>query len=189
MWQREYPYPTGLVRKIRKYRVRTPAPGGRSPRHAREREVADRVEHLVAHELVGKARAFRVEDAVVADDQGVLERGSERIARIPQGRDVAHEAEGARAGDLAAERLWLYVDRQGLAADERVVELHLGLDPEAARVGTDFAEGIAHGDTYRLEHLDMAPRLIERLETDQVNRGHERRRAAVHDRRFWTVDF
>src|SRR5581483_12300061 len=38
---------------------------------ARKREVADRIERLVAHELVVIAQAFPVDDPVVADGDGV----------------------------------------------------------------------------------------------------------------------
>ena len=47
---------------------------------------------------------------------------------------------------------------------------------------------LAHGDPDGLEHADVAPRLIKRLETDEIDRGHEWRRAAVHDRRFRTIE-
>src|SRR3954471_6900623 len=90
---------------------------------AGQREVADGVQHLVTDEFVGEARALRIENAVVADDEGVLERGTQRITRVPQGRDVAHEAEGARARKLAAEYVGFQVDRQSLASDQRVIEL------------------------------------------------------------------
>src|SRR5262249_58218835 len=76
---------------------------------AGERQIADRVEDLVADELVREARALRIEDAVVGDDEGVFERRTEGVARIPQRSDVAHEAEGARARNLAPERIRSYV--------------------------------------------------------------------------------
>src|SRR5215471_2473516 len=161
---------------------------GREQGPARQREIADRVQDLVTDELVRKAQALRVEDAVVADDQRVLQRGAERVARIPQSGDIAHEAEGAGAGDLAAEAVGPQVERERLTPDQRVIELDFGFDAEAARIGPDFAVGIAQGNPYRLEHLDVAPRLLERLEPDLIDGGDERRRAAVHDRSFRPVD-
>jgi len=74
---------------------------GRQQRLAGQRQIADRIEHLVAHELVGKAQALRIEHAVFADHQRVVERGAEREARAPELGDVLHEAEGARARDVA----------------------------------------------------------------------------------------
>src|SRR5262249_53663450 len=120
---------------------------------AGQREVADGIEHLVAHEFVREARAFWIENAVVADHEGVLERGAERIARIPQCGHVAHEAEGARACDLAAENVGLDVDLHHLASDQSVIEFHLRLDAETARVWPDLAKGVAHCNPYRPEHL------------------------------------
>src|SRR5207253_7198306 len=133
-------------------------------------------------EFVREARALRIENAVVADDEGVLERGTQRVARIPQRRHIAHEAEGARARKLAAEHVGFQVDRQGLAPDQRVIERDLRLDAETARVGSQLSERIAYRDLHRLEHLDVAARLWERGNTGRVNGCNERRGAAVPDR-------
>src|SRR5215469_3847303 len=156
---------------------------------ARQRQIADRVQYFVANELVGETHALRVENAVVADDERVLERGAERVARVPQRGHIAHEAEGARARDVAAERFGLHVDRQRLTPDERVLELDLRLDAEAAGIGPYLSERISLGHPHRLEDPDMTPGLIERLETHRVDRRDKRGRAAVHDRRFGTIDF
>src|SRR5262249_20724140 len=156
---------------------------------ARQRQIADRVQHFVANELVGKTGTLGVEDPVVAHDQRILERGAERIARVPQRRHIAHETEGAGARDVATERFRLHVDRQRLTPDQRVLELNLRLDAEAARVGPYFPERVPPYHPHRLEHLDVAPGLIERLKTHRVDRRDKRGRAAVDDRRFGTIDF
>src|SRR4051795_389111 len=124
---------------------------------ARERQIADRVQDLVADEFVGETLAFRIEDAVIADNERVLERGAERIARVPQRGHVAHETEGTCARNFAPERVRFEVDRERLASDQGMVELDLRFNAEAARVGTQFAEGVAHRNLNRLEHLEVAP--------------------------------
>src|SRR5262249_38195479 len=156
---------------------------------ARQRQIADRVQHFVANELVGKTRTLGVEDPVVAHDQRVLERGAERIARVPQRRHIAHEAEGAGARDVATERFRRRVDRQRLTPDQRVLELDLRLDVEAARVGPYLSERVSPYNPHGLEDPDVAAGLIKRLKTDRVDRRDKRGRAAVHDRRFGTIDF
>src|ERR1700722_14794667 len=70
---------------------------------AREREIADRVERFVAHELIGVAEPFRVEDGVAIDGDRILERGAERIAGPSQSLHVADESESSGAGDIAPE--------------------------------------------------------------------------------------
>src|SRR5262249_25678486 len=137
---------------------------------AGERQIADRVEDLVADELVREARALRVEDAGVGDDEGVFERRTERVAPIPQRSDGADEGEGARARNLAPERIRSYVKGERLASDQRMVEFDLGLDAKAARVRSDLAESIAHGDPDRLENPDVAPGLRQRLDPDLIDR-------------------
>ena len=57
-----------------------------------------------------------------------------RIAGAPQLGDVAHEAEGAGAGNFAAERLRRQVEGDRLAADQRIVERDLDFEAEAARI-------------------------------------------------------
>src|SRR4029079_5198197 len=53
---------------------------------------------------------------------------------------------------------------------------------------TQFAEGVTHRNLNRLEHLKVALGLIEGHEADRIDGRDERRRAAVHDRRFRAVD-
>ena len=77
---------------------------------AGESQIADRVERLVAHELVGEAKPLAVDDAVVADGDSVLKRSAKGKTRRPEPLHVLHEAEGAGAGKLAAERARIDVD-------------------------------------------------------------------------------
>src|SRR5260370_42513324 len=42
-------------------------------RPSRQSEVANCIQHLMAHELVGETGTFRIEDAIVGYDEGVLE--------------------------------------------------------------------------------------------------------------------
>src|SRR5262245_42488510 len=74
----------------------------------RERQVAHGVQYLVANEFVRETRTLRVENAVVADYEGIFERRAECVARVPQARHIAQEAEGARTRNVA-ERFGLYV--------------------------------------------------------------------------------
>ena len=73
-------------------------------RVADERQVADRVENLVADELVLEAQRV-VQHAGLAEDDRVLERAAERQAVLPQHLDVLQERERARRRDLLDERL------------------------------------------------------------------------------------
>ncbi len=153
-----------------------------------QRQVADRIEHLVAHEFVGVTQAVRIEHAVLGHHQRIVERGAERIAGAPQLGDVLHEAEGARTRDLAAEIFRLDIERERLMADQRMVEVDLGLDAEAVLVGTQLAEGVAAADAHRLDHLDIAARQRTRGEAGLVDGVDEGSSAAVHDRHFRPVD-
>src|SRR5262249_60569735 len=69
------------------------------------------------------------------------------------------------------------------------LELDLRLDAEAARVGPYLSERVSPYHPHGLEDPDVAPGLIKRLKTDRVDRRDKRGRAAVHDRRFGTIDF
>src|SRR4029079_5822662 len=116
-------------------------------------KVADRVERFVTHELVGVAKAFAVDDAVVANLHGVVERGTERETRGPQTLHVLHKAEGARAGELAAERAGIEGDLDLLGADQRRVEIDFDVEVEAV-MRAEFAVGAGIFDRYPLQNLE-----------------------------------
>jgi len=50
---------------------------------AGKREIADGIERLVAHELVRIAETFAIDNAVVANGDGILERGAKRKTGSP----------------------------------------------------------------------------------------------------------
>src|SRR5439155_582037 len=71
---------------------------------AEQVEVPADVEDLVAHELVGEAER-RVHDALLAHQDAVVQPPAVGEAHLLELLDFLDEAEGARRGDLAAERL------------------------------------------------------------------------------------
>ena len=79
------------------------------------------------------------------------------------------------------------VDAEGLAADERIGEIDLDLDPRAV-IGAELGEGIAHLDPDRLLDPDVAAGLGKGLDAGLVDRIDESVGAAVHDRDFIAVD-
>ena len=74
--------------RLERHRVelmsRTIASVNADDRSARERQITDRIERLVAHELVAVAQTFRVEDGVAFDGDRILERGAQRKTGLPQ---------------------------------------------------------------------------------------------------------
>src|SRR5690242_317383 len=154
---------------------------------ARKGEVADRIERLVAHELVAITQAFAVDDAVVANGDGILQRGAEREASSPQPLHVLHEAERPSARELAAEGTGIYVDLDPLGADQGGVEVDLDIEVEAV-MGCKLAEGAILLDTDRLQYFQETARRFELGKADFVDRLDEARCAAVHDRHFAAID-
>ena len=70
-----------------------------------------------------------------------------------------------------------------------MIEFDFGFDAQAAQMRPQLAVAVALGDTHRLEHLDVAARRRQSDDAGLIDRGDERRGAAVHDRHFGTVDF
>ena len=93
--------------------------------------------------------------AVVADDHRILERRAQRVAGRPQPLDVPHEAEGARARDIAAEHVGIDVGLERLPADRRIVEVDLDLEAGAG-MRPELGPGRTVVDAHRLEHADVA---------------------------------
>ena len=56
---------------------------GADQRSASKRQIAERIDRLVADELVGETYAIRIEHAIFGDYDRILEGGAERIASIP----------------------------------------------------------------------------------------------------------
>ena len=79
------------------------------------------------------------------------------------------------------------VGGEALAADERIGEIDLDLDP-AAVVRLELGEAVAEFDPNRLLHLDVAAGFRERLDAGLVDRVDEGLGAAVHHRHFRPVD-
>src|ERR1700686_2267915 len=109
-------------------------------RRASERQVADGVDRLVAHELVGEPHTLRIEHAVFGDHDRILERGAERVTGFPELGDVAHETEGPGPRQIATEYRGFDIDVQHLPADYRMIEFDLGLNPQALGMRPQLAE-------------------------------------------------
>ena len=154
-------------------------------RVADEREVADRVEDLVADELVLEAQRV-VEDAGLAEDDRVVERAAERQAVLPQHLDVLEEREGARRRQLLGERFLGDAQRARLVPQQRVIVADAVGDLEVIRrVERDALVAARQRD--RPDDLQVLARRLQPLHARFVNQVDERRRAAVHDRHFRRV--
>src|SRR6202142_4778717 len=137
---------------------------------ARERQIADRIERLVAHELIGVAEPFRVEDGVAIDGDRILKRGAERSAPPPQGLNVADESERARAGDIAPESRRIKIEHPALAANRRRFEVDLDVEAEAAFGGGEFGKTALMSPGRRLDDLEIAARPALLDDANRVDR-------------------
>jgi len=114
-------------------------------REANQGEVADKVEGLVAAEFVGIAEGA-VHDAVLGEDDGVIQRAAADEAHGAERLDIGFEAEGAGAGKNLAERFGIYKNFDFLLADQWVGKINVatdaefvgGIDGDAAAVFDDF---------------------------------------------------
>ena len=69
-----------------------------------------------------------------------------------------------------------------------MIEADLGFNPEAARIGQYFPERVSDRNPDGLEYLDEAARCIEPLQTNLIDGRDKGRGAAIHNRRFGTVN-
>src|SRR5690606_23479280 len=67
---------------------------------ATQRQIANRIEQLVADEFVLIAQAARIEDAILMHRDGIIEARAERIAGLAQDLGIADEAKGAGARNI-----------------------------------------------------------------------------------------
>src|SRR5262245_26526071 len=157
-------------------------------RQPEQRQVAEQVEHLVAHELVGPAQPVAVQDAELVHHHGVVEVAPAGEAAPPERLHLAQEAEGAGAAQLALEAL--VVDHEVpelLAADRRMGEVDRVGDPQpAARLDAD--QPVAVADLERAAHAQRAARNALVEDAGRPDQEHERGGAAVHHRNLGAVD-
>ena len=154
-------------------------------RMADEGEIAHDVQDLVAHELVLEPQG--VQDARIADDDGVLERSAERQAALPQPLHFLQEAEGAGRGDVLGEALLGDPLGARLVLEQRMVEADGVADLEVIRRVNRNAL-VAGRDLHRLQDLQVLARRGELLDARFLQQVQERRAAAVHDRHFAVIE-
>ena len=142
----------------------------------------------MAHELIGVAEPFRVEDGVAIDGDRILERGAERIAGPPQGLNVADESERARAGDIAPESRRIKIEHPALAANRRRFEVDLDVEAEAAFGGEEFGKAALMIHAHRLDDLEIAARPALLDDANRIDRSDKVDGGAVHDRRLRPID-
>ena len=126
-------------------------------RHAQKREVADGVEDLVAHELIGEAKPLGVQDVEVVHHHGVLQGTAPRQARAVQLLHVALEAESARPRDLLPEGAAVQLESASLVADQRVLEVDRVRHAEVPG-RQQLCHLVTVRDGHRLAHLQEATR-------------------------------
>ena len=72
-------------------------------RHTQQRQIADDVQNLVAHKLVAKSQASRIQHPVGREHNGVVEGAAADQVGAAQRLDFIGEAKGARGRYLATE--------------------------------------------------------------------------------------
>ncbi len=157
---------------------------------AEQIQIADRVQDLVLDEFVGIAKSILVEDAVVVDDDGIVEAPTQREALLAHRLDILHETKGASAADLLDERGRREIDTRLLhrAREQRVIkrdrernlEAVVRLEPCPLTIVTVNLDGLADADE-SFGHILLND--ARRLEQE-----HERAGAAIHDRHFSRAD-
>ena len=152
----------------------------------RQRKVADQVQHLVAHELVGETQR-PVLHAVLRENDRALGRRAADQAHVAQLGLVFAESERACRGDLAGVVAGFQVGRELLTADGRrevddVVDTVAG-----AGIDADELASVAYLDLP--EDADVLAAAALLLQSDRLERLDIRQGAPVEDRQFEIVHF
>ena len=160
-------------------------------RRAGQREIANRVEQLVADEFVVEAKPFRVHNAAGVHNERVVHRSAAAEAGGAHGFDVGQEAERARVGDVVQEGFRRQLHAAALHADGGIGEADGDVEieaVEAVRRQQRRALG-AHAHFDRLKNADHALRRVLLFQAGVQQHLHERRGRTVEDRHFRAVHF
>ncbi len=153
---------------------------------AEEREVADEVQHLVAHELVGEAQR-RVVDTVAREHNAVIARCAADKAHVQHRALLLEEAEGTGSGNVFHVAAVGQLDLEALAADQGMREIDSVADGVALS-GIDADELLALVQLVGAQDLEvdaLAALLAEPGIGDHLDEGL---RAAVEDGNFEVVE-
>jgi hypothetical protein len=159
----------------------------RQKRRTGQRQVAQRIQHLVAHGLVGMAEAAGAENGVAIDDHRVVIGPAKRQARGMHRVHIRLTAEGAAVAILAHEAPVGEVRDTALATDRGIGEIdgEIHLQPFGGR---QFRHRRAIGDHDLARHLDRVNARGLPLDARIEDAAHEGRGGAVEDRNLGAVD-
>ena len=152
-----------------------------------QRQIAQRVQHLVAHRFVGVAQPFGVQHRIAIDHDRIGQRTAAGQAAGAHGVNVALAAEGAAVAQLAHKGAVGHVQGLLLPADGGVGEFDLERDLELV-AGHQPGDGIAVAHLDRGEDAQGAHRGRQFAHAARQDRVHKGGGAAVQDRDFRPVD-
>jgi hypothetical protein len=155
-------------------------------RKADEGEVADKVEGLVAAELIRIAEGT-VHDAVFGEDDGIIEGAAADEAHRAEWFNIGFEAESAGAGENLAERMGIYEYFDFLLADQRVGKIDVAADMEF--VGGMNGDATAVFDDFdRFEDAEIASLAAKAAKACSIEELQERLGGTIEDGDFDVVD-
>ena len=157
---------------------------------ADEGEIAEQVDELVAHELVGKSQTAGRQESVVPQHEGIRVVAAAGEALRTQRFDFGGEAEGPSRCELRLEDVRIEGrEHVALAADARVGEVDRVVDPEPV-AGRDPDAPIAVRDLELARHLELPPATPESVRSPaRRRRADEESGAAVERRDLAAADF
>src|SRR6267378_5119046 len=118
-------------------------------------QVTNQIQCLVPSKLVGEAQR-PVHDAVVSENDGVLERATTNESHGLERLDVALEAESTRARQKVAESIRPHQHFHFLLADQWMRKIHVAAHAKLiGRIDADPA--VSFGNFQRLQYFQIAP--------------------------------
>ena len=152
-----------------------------------QREVADQVEDLVAHELVPESKRPRQDPGVVEDD-GVVEAAAAGEAAGAQLRHLAGEAERAGGSDPRGEFFGAEDEGQFLLPDERMGEVDLVGDRQSRSARLEATRLPSRRTSTGSVERERPDHRVLALEAGGMEQPDERQGRAVQDRDFRSLD-
>src|SRR5262245_15420675 len=143
-------------------------------RHAEQRQIADDVDDLVAHELVGEPQTLTVENSAFRRKHDrVIERSAPRQPKASQRLDLIQKSECPRRANLLCKLTVRYLDLPPLGADHRMRKFdQAGNLERARRRDTHATLAVDHLDS--LQYAQELPRRLEARDARLLDHLYER---------------
>ena len=157
-------------------------------RSARQGQITQGVQHLVAHGLIGVAEPTGAEHIIAIHNNRVVQRAAKRQTVLAHRLHIRPTAECAAVTQLTGKSAVGHIQRFGLVANRAIFKINREFDCQTVRRQQCRPRPVFF-NCNRLQHFDGPHRRVLPLNAAGHDAPHKRRRRAIQDRNLGAINF